>query len=206
MRIHSFVILLFSVGVLAQQPELSNSEVDKFQEEVKTRASNLQTLQADFTQTKSMDMMEDETQSRGKVYFKAPELLKWEYHQPYDYKVLFKKGELHIDDEGEKSMAKAGSNALFKKLGKLVSGSVNGKLLQQTDDFHINYFKEDNHILANIKPKDEKLNRIFSEIHLTFNAENIVKSVKLLEESGDYTLIEFSNILLNQPIEDGIFE
>ncbi len=206
MRILNILLLFFSIGLFAQEQKLSEPEIEKFQEKVMAHASNLESLQADFTQTKSMDMMESEAQSKGKVYFKSPEILKWEYREPYDYKVLFKEGELHIDDEGEKSIEKTGSNALFEKLGKLVSGSVNGKLLQDADDFDIDYFKEGENILANIKPKDERLSRIFSEIHLQFNGQNMVKSVKLVEDSGDFTLIEFSNIQLNKEIEEGVFE
>lgn len=206
MRTLNLILLLFSFALVAQENDLSETEIEQFQEEVLFKANDLESLQADFVQTKHMKMMDDETESRGRVYFKAPQVLKWEYSEPYDYKVLFKEGQLHIDDEGQKSTENTSSNGLFEKLGKLVSGTVNGKLLEDAHNFDITYYREGAGTWARVKPKDQKLSRIFSEILLEFDSEKVIKSVKLQEDSGDYTLIQFENVRINQHIDELVFE
>lgn len=208
MRILNIMFLFLSFGLFAQEQEqkLSEAELNSFQDSIFAKAKNLKSLQADFVQTKHMKMMDDEAESTGRVYFKTPDVLKWEYQEPYDYKILFKDGELHINDEGHKSSENTGSNALFKKLGKIVSGSVNGKLLEDAENFDITYYKKDNKIVGRLIPLDEKLARIFSEVLMEFDEENLVKSVRLKEENGDFTLIEFQNVQINEEIEASVFE
>lgn len=205
MRILNILLLFLSLNLCAQE-ELSKEEISQFQEEMLQKANQLETLEADFIQTKKIEMIRDESISRGKLYYQNPEKLKWEYSEPQDYKILFIEGELHINDAGDKSVRNTSSNKLFDKMAKLITGSVNGKLLQDNDNFDISYSRENKLISAILIPKDKNLKAMFSEIHLLFNDENIVKQVTLMEEAGDATYIEFSNIKINQDIPGSVFE
>ncbi|MDX1720967.1 MAG: outer-membrane lipoprotein carrier protein LolA, partial [Salegentibacter mishustinae] len=73
-------------------------------------------------------------------------------------------------------------------------------------NFDISYFKENDNIIAVIIPKDEHLSQMFSEIQMQFNAENLVGKVSLMEESGDATVIEFSEIQWNKHIPSSVFQ
>lgn len=206
MRILKILIFFISLTALGQETQLSKAEVEVFQKEMARQAENLQTLMADFVQSKHMQMMDEAAESRGRVYFRAPDVLKWVYYNPYDYQILFKDNRLFINDEGHKSVTDTNSNKLFGKLAKLISGSVNGKLLEDCDNFKISYYRLNGAVMARMVPKDENIARMFDEIVLIFNGQNLVKIVKLKEESGDYTRIEFSNIRVNQEIAPQIFE
>ncbi|TDN89426.1 outer membrane lipoprotein carrier protein [Salegentibacter sp. 24] len=205
MRILNIFLLLLSLN-LAAQKKLSKEEVLKFQEEMITSTNNLETLETDFIQIKQIEMMKEESVSRGKLYYQNPEKLKWEYTEPLEYIILYLEGDLHINDSGDKIVRNTSSNKLFDKIAKLITGSVNGKLLQNNQDFEISYTQENNLISALIVPKDKSLKAIFSEIYLLYNESNIVEKVSLKEESGDATIIEFSNIKINQNIPDTIFK
>ncbi|APS39664.1 MULTISPECIES: LolA family protein [Salegentibacter] len=205
MRILNILILFLSLNLAAQE-ELSKDEISQFQEEMMTKANELTTLEADFIQTKKIEMITEESVSRGKLYYQNPEKLKWEYAEPQDYVILFVEGELHINDAGDKSVRNTGSNKLFDKIAKLITGSVNGKLLQDNENFDISYSRENNLIAALIIPKDKNLKAMFAEIHLSFNEKNIVEKVDLREEAGDMTTIEFSNIKINREIPASLFE
>ncbi|WP_037321752.1 outer membrane lipoprotein carrier protein LolA [Salegentibacter sp. Hel_I_6] len=205
MRILNILLLFLSLNLVAQE-ELSKEEISQFQEEMLQKANELETLEADFIQTKKIEMITDESISRGKLFYQNPEKLKWEYKEPQDYKILFIEGELHINDSGDKSVRNTSSNKLFDKIAKLITGSVNGKLLLDNDNFDITYSRENKLISAIIIPKDDNLKAMFAEIHLFFNDQNIIKQVDLMEESGDATIIEFSSIKINERIADSVFE
>lgn len=205
MRILSLLLLFFSLNLAAQQKP-SNEKVTQFQEKITAKTNDIETLQANFVQTKKMEMITGETVSKGQLFYKNPGKLKWKYTEPQDYVILFLEGELHINNAGDKSIRNTDSNKLFSKIANLIMGSVNGKLLQDQENFNIVYLQENENILALITPKDENLQQMFSEIQMLFNSENLVKKVILMEESGDSTIIEFSEIQLNKEIPTSVFQ
>lgn len=204
MRILSLFLLFLSLNLAAQE-QLSNPQIAEFQKEITAKANELESLEANFIQTKRMKMITGKNVSKGKLYYREPETLKWEYTTPKAYELLFISGELHINDGGEKSLRNIGSNKLFDKMAKLITGSVNGKLLQDNENFKISYTRCEGQIQALIIPKDEQLKRMFSEIHMLFNTKDLVEKVSLMEESGDATIIEFKDIKMNQSIPASIF-
>jgi outer membrane lipoprotein carrier protein len=153
-----------------------------------------------------MEMIADETVSRGKLYYQNPEKLKWKYTEPQDYVIILIEGELHINDAGDKSVRNTASSKLFSKIANLLTGTISGKLLQENENFNFSYLKENENIIAVIIPRDEHLKQMFSEIHMQFNAENLVEKVSLMEESGDATVIEFSEIQWNKDIPSSVFQ
>lgn len=206
MRIIKIFLILLPAIVIAQKKELTEAEIKSFKTEVAKHAENLETLSSDFNQVKYMQLMKDEAVSEGKLYYKTPDVLKWEYHEPYNYHILFKENQLFLNDDGNKSVTSLKSNKLFGKLVSLISGSVNGKLLEDQENFQVTYFKTGKNIQAVIIPQDEAVREMFSEIIMIFNKENLVDSVKLMEQSGDYTHITFSNISLNAQVNPAVFQ
>lgn len=207
MHIHKIflAIFFFSALSLAQENQLTRSETVHFKENVAKKAQDLQSLTSDFTQTKHIQLMQHEAVSTGKLYYKTPNVLKWEYQTPYNYLIIFRENQLFINDEGDKSVTNLQSNKLFEKLVALISGSVNGKLLADPENFEVSYLKEGNKVSAVIIPLDASLKQMFSEIILNFDKNHLINSVKLLEESGDYTKIIFRNIQLNPHLDESVF-
>jgi outer membrane lipoprotein carrier protein len=190
----------------SQDTPLTDAEQVRFMKEVAGKASDLESLSSDFTQTKFIQLMEDKAVSKGKLYYKAPNVLKWEYSSPYDYKVLFRENQLHINDNGDKSVTNLRANKLMEKLVGLISGSVNGKLVADYENFDVSFTRNGKSVTAVIIPKDPSIKQMFHEIIMVFNQDNILNSVRLMEEGGDYTHIDFKNIKINASIEKSIFE
>lgn len=206
MRTIKFLMFFVSVFAFAQQAPLSSSETASFKEDIAKQAAGLESLSGDFVQVKHMHYMENEAVSKGKIYYTSPNVLKWEYSAPYNYIILFKDDQLHINDNGNKSITSLRSNKLFEKLVDLISGSVNGKLLSDMENFDISFYKSGNDIAAVVVPKDSTLHQMFNKIILIFDSTNMLKLVKLMEISGDYTVIEFENIQINQDLKASLFE
>lgn len=205
MRILKLAVFFISVATFAQTP-LTEAETIKFKEIVSKRSDALESLSSDFLQTKYIKMMKGAAISNGRLYYQAPDILKWEYSQPYNYKILFKDSKLIIDDDGYKTVTDLKSNKLFEKLVTLISGSINGKLLEDKKNYDVSYFKTTNLISAVIVPKDASIREMFNQIVLLFDRNFVVITVRLIEASGDYTEIDFKNIRFNQPIHPKVFQ
>jgi outer membrane lipoprotein carrier protein len=203
------LLFLFISAIAFSQPaseRLSDSETLQFKENVAKRSDGLKSLSSDFMQSKYIQLMQGVAISNGQLFYKAPNILKWEYRKPYDYQILFKEDQLFINDDGDKSVSNLKSNKLFEKLVNLISGSINGGLLTDSRNYDVAYFKTANYITVLFVPKDPLIRQMFREIILVFNNEYLVNSVKLVEESGDFTEIFFKNIRINQDLPDSIFE
>ncbi|WP_299311189.1 outer membrane lipoprotein carrier protein LolA [uncultured Aquimarina sp.] len=189
----------------AQEVALSKLEMDTFKNAVSISAKQSKTIVNTFTQIKHIDFLSNDIESSGDLYFKSPNVIKWSYTKPYEYSVIFKDKKLFINDAGKKSDINLASNKVFKKLNDLIAKSVSGDMLDDTQ-FSINVFKDNDQYIAKLSPKDQTLKSMFKQIVLNFESKKyLVSSVKLIEPSGDYTLIKFQNTSVNKTIPDAIF-
>ncbi|MDO6758600.1 outer membrane lipoprotein carrier protein LolA [Tamlana sp. 2_MG-2023] len=201
----NLIFILFFVAFSMQgQTKMTAKEASDLKLKVKTLAKDVQSISSDFTQYKHLDFLDNDIKSTGKLAFKAPDLVKWEYVTPFKYAIIFKENKIYINDEGNKSDIDIGRNKLFKQLNSLIISSVKGDMFDD-EKFTIDYFKSDNGSLVHFSPKDEKLAKYIKTFHIVFNETADVVEVKMIESSDDYTKIVFNNKVLNQPIDEAVF-
>ena len=207
MRSYFFFLFFIAISstILAQETPMSASEIAVFKEKVIATAQNTKTIKTDFTQFKHLDFLADDVKTSGKMLFKAPNLVKWEYTNPYQYSVVFKEEQLLINDGGTKSKVDIGNSKLFKKLNQLIVSSVKGNMFSDAD-FTVSFFKSAKYNKAVFKPKDKKIASYIASFELLFNKDDAqVFEVKMVEPSQDFTRIIFSNRTLNSTINDSAF-
>jgi len=197
-------ILFFAVFAVQAQTPMNSTEAMTLKSKVKALATATKTISSDFVQYKHLDFLDNDIETSGKLAFKAPDLVKWEYVVPFKYSVLFKDETLFINDEGNKSNVDIGSNKMFKQLNRLIISSVKGDMFDEAE-FTIEYFRKDQNSLVYFSPKDKKFAKYIQAFHITFNSKGDVIEVKMLEPSQDYTKIVFSNKALNQTLDNAIF-
>ena len=77
-----FIVLLF-VSLLSlqawSQTKLTAEQQKQFIEKIDKAAQTMTSMQCDFSQTKSMKLLSKEMQSKGIMYFKHPNKLRWQY-------------------------------------------------------------------------------------------------------------------------------
>lgn len=189
----------------AQESIMGNAEIDSFKAKVNKTSKATITIQSNFTQYKHMDFLANDITTKGKMAFKAPNMVKWEYTDPFEYSIIFKEDQLIINDSGTKSNMDLGNSTLFKKLNQLIVNSVKGNLFQD-EDFSMNYFKSPDYYKVIFVPKDEKIKGYIASFILLFNkGQADVMEVKMVEPSNDYTRIVFSDRLINKPLDNEVF-
>ena len=200
------VILCFcNLSLLAQEQKMTETEIVSFKKTVKEVATKIKSLSTDFVQYKHLDFLSKDIETSGKMAFKEPNMLQWQYKKPYNYSIVFKNGKIFIDDEGKKSAMDVSSSKIFGKINKLIVGSVSGDMFDDKE-FSISYFKNRTNNITKFIPKDAALKKYIKQIELTFDKDDAtVIQVKLLESSEDYTRIVLKNKILNAKIDNSIF-
>lgn len=200
------VVCLFTIfGLITySQKQLTTEEVKAFKSKIEQGTKQMKSMKTDFNQNKHLSFMSNDVISKGKMFLNEEGFLKWEYIAPSKYSIIFKNNMVYIDDNGKKNSVNA-NNEVFKRINKLISGSINGQLFNDKE-FVISYFKEGNQTLAKFLPSDKGLKKYIQEVFLYFpNNETTVSKVKLIEPSGDYTEITFVNKEINAKIDPKIF-
>ncbi|SHI61391.1 outer membrane lipoprotein carrier protein LolA [Pseudozobellia thermophila] len=195
--------VLFATLALGQT-KMSATESEALKAKVKSLANNTRTITSDFTQYKHLDFLSNDIESSGKLAFRAPDQVKWQYVKPYAYSIVFKNQTLYIDDEGNKSNIDVSGNKLFERLNHLIAASISGDMFD-AEQFDMSFFNDSGKSLVHFMPKDPQFSEFISAFHITFNELGEVERVKMIEPSGDFTLIVFSNRKTNQPLSDAHF-
>lgn len=200
-----FAFLFTASFLIAQETPMSPAEISAFKEKVSAVALKTETIKSDFVQYKHLDFLTSDVKTSGKMLFKAPNLVRWEYTEPYQYSVVFNENQLLINDGGTKSKVDIGSSKLFRKLNELIVNSVKGDMFSNSD-FDVAFFKISNFDKAVFTPKDAKIAAYIASFELLFNkADGHVVEVKMIEPSKDFTRIVFRNRILNQKIDASVF-
>ena len=200
------IIYLFLFVVMAgnAQTMMTIAEANILKAKVKSQAAYTKTILSDFTQYKHLDFLSNDIETTGKLAFKTPNLVKWEYLIPFKYAIIFKDEKLYINDEGNKSDVDISGSKQFKQLNNLIINSIKGDLFDDAE-FTITYFKKDANSEVRFNPTNEKFAKFIKSFLITFSQEGKVIEVKMIEPSGDYTRILFHNRIVNNPLSDAIF-
>ena len=206
MKIKKFILIVFlllcEINAFSQEQKMSENEITIFKQTVAVMSKKIKTLSTDFIQYKHMDFLSKDIETSGKMIFKEPNTLLWQYKKPYSYSIVFKNGKIIINDEGKKSTVDVGNSKLFGKINKLIVGSVSGDLFDD-EAFAITYFKTKEKNITKFIPKDSTLKKYIKQIELTFDKEEAtVLQVKLIESSSDYTRIVLKNKVINSKIDE----
>ncbi|MEQ8220095.1 MAG: outer membrane lipoprotein carrier protein LolA [Arenibacter sp.] len=207
MRNLLFLVVLIAHNSLlfAQESNMNKAEIADFKAKINETSKATNTIQSNFTQYKHLDFLSNDITTQGKMAFKVPNMVKWEYTEPFKYSIIFKDDKLIINDSGTKSNMDLGNSTLFKKLNQLIVNSVKGNLFQDSD-FTMSYFKSSNYYKVIFIPKDEKIKSYIASFILFFDKEQAdVMEVKMVEPTNDYTRIVFTDRLINKPLDNEVF-
>jgi outer membrane lipoprotein-sorting protein len=112
---------------------------------------------------------------------------------------------LWIDDGKKVQKFDTKSNKMFGEINDLMLGLLQGNILE-SKNFTVQFYQNKQTILAELSPQSSSMKEFLSKIQIYFDSKDFsVSKVKMLEKSGDYTLIEFLNKKDNQPIADSYF-
>ena len=200
--------LLLCVTMFAQSSYQAATDAQKKEiiEKI-TQASNaMRTMQCDFTQEKELSFMNDKVVSEGKMYYKQPDKIRWEYTKPIVYVLAMNGKNIFMDSGNNQTTIPARSSNLFSSMSDIIIGGVSGVGLIDSPDFTTLFAVGNNDYRITLTPQKKEVKDLFEHIQLFVNkSDSRIQKVELVEKGGDKTLILLKNLQTNATINDEIF-
>ncbi|MDR0863633.1 MAG: outer membrane lipoprotein carrier protein LolA, partial [Candidatus Symbiothrix sp.] len=145
--------------------------------------------------------------SKGKMYYRNDNCLRWEYSSPYLYTfVLNDKKVMMQAENSQKNVIDVKSSKFFQEIIKIMMNGINGNGLKDIKSFTVSYYWSANQWRVQLIPLQKEMKKMFSTIKLTFNVKDYsVDKVEMEEQNGDTTTILLSGKQFNKTIENAKF-
>jgi outer membrane lipoprotein-sorting protein len=205
-RLLFILLAMMSSWPLLGQTKLTAEQQKQIIEKIDQTASAMKGMQCDFVQTKRMKLLSKEMQSKGIMYFKRPNKLRWQYITPYDYTFILNDDKVQIKSSKSTKNIDVQGNKMFRQITNIILNSVTGGSLKSSSDFNVEVYKKDNTYFAKLFPKKKELKQLYQVIEIYFDsALTMVNSVRMVEKTGDETRVNLINTKLNIAVDDKMF-
>ena len=162
-------------------------------------------LRCDFTQEKNLSVLSEKIVSHGKFSFRRPDNVRMEYTQPFQYLMILANARVYIKDGQKENSVSTRSSKLFAQINQLVVDCVRGTALNNPD-FSVRVFESGQTYLLELTPVGKTLKDLFQTVSVVLDKHDLTASrIRMLEPSGDNTVISFSNKELNVSLSDALF-
>lgn len=202
-------ILFLFIGYLAtanSATTLSASQQENVISKINSAASAMKSMNCSFTQTKYLSMLSDKMVSSGKMYYKQPNKLRWEYTSPYNYLFVFNNTKVYVGNKSKKDVIDTNTNKVFKEIARIMMNTVTGKALSNKTDFSISITEDKSFWNVTLVPRKKEMKQMFSKIELIFNKSNtMISEINIYEKNNDRTNIKLSNIVKNGSVNESLF-
>lgn len=166
----------------------------------------LTSLSAQFTQEKSSALLTEKVVQKGKMYYRSPKQLRWEYTSPKAMSVIFTNGKVLLKTaKGTTS----NPNKMLNEMGSLIISTINGSFLTDNTNFKARYFNNSKTPIYTVEltPINKRINAYYSKIVITLDSKTLLATkVEMHEVNGDVTTVTFSDKKTNTTLSDSLFK
>lgn len=200
------ILLLLLVVILSGSSIWAGNDLDSILKEMDKRQKEIKDLQANFSQEKVLELLEEKLISQGRMKYKKPDRMSWEYFEPDPLLMIIKGQRMWLYYPDMKVAEKYNLEKSGETLGLFTGFGKSMDYLKKNYQIRLLEEKKDFCSLELIPRKEEEL-RYVSRIVLWIDTKEYwpIKT-KIFEPNGDTTLIEFKNIEINTEIPDSEFE
>ncbi|MBE6244195.1 MAG: outer membrane lipoprotein carrier protein LolA [Bacteroidales bacterium] len=192
-----FILALLTVAcgwAFAQTPQ----EKEAFARIVSS-TTGMKTMTADFVETKHLQMLEEDAVQSGRLWYKAPSSMRWEYGKDF-YGVLSQRGAYMVRGGKRDGALTRG----FSQTGKMVTGLISN-LSDNLKEYKVTYVKEGKDLKVTAVPTSPRMKGMVDSVVMKFDtATCLIKSFEIRNSAG-YTLITFSNVKKDVEIDSQLF-
>ena len=205
-KIIYIALLLVSLSA-SGQTRVTAEQQKQILERIDKAASEMASMECEFTQTKSMALLSTDMRSNGKMYFHRPSKLRWQYLSPYDYTFILNGEKVQLKSAKSTKNIDVKGNKMFRQITDIILNCITGAGLKSTSDFTLQLYKSGSTYFAKMYPKKKELKQIYQVIEVQFNTElTMVSSVKMEEKSGDTTTVKLTNVKTNGSLDSHLFD
>ena len=207
--LRSVVILLTCLSALSVmgQTKLTSEQEKQVLAKMDQSSKALRSLQCDFIQSKRMKILSKEMQSKGILYFKKPDKIRWQYTSPYDYTFIMNGDKVQIKSAKSTKNIDVQGNKIFRQITTIILNTVTGAGSMNSADFNVELYKSGDIYFAKMQPKKKEVKQVYSSIEVYFNsALTMVDTIKMIEKSGEHTVIKLVAPKINAAMNESVFK
>jgi outer membrane lipoprotein carrier protein len=175
-------------------------------DQLRKDAAGIKTVQARFVQKKQMKILSRPFLSEGRFFYRAPDSFRWEYSKPLRSIIISDKGETkrYIMSAGRMTEDKSeGVQAMRIVLDEVVNW-IAGRF-DRNPSFKA-LLKEGSNTLITLVPVGQSMTGMIEKIEISISKKTMaIRSVKIVEGENAATIIDFSDVEINKPVNESVF-
>lgn len=204
----SLFLLLLSAPLYAQEAgstEVTGDKKTTLVNSIEKAHKQLTSLSASFIQEKTSSLFTDKMVQKGKLNYKSPKQLRWEYTSPKAMTVIFSNGKVLLKTEKGTT---SNPNKMLGEMGNMIINTINGNFLKENSDFSTRYYKtKGGQYAVVLTPVNKRIKAYYKSISITLSSSTfLADKVMLTEANGDVTTITFSDKKTNTTLSDSLFK
>lgn len=193
-------------GATVHAAALTDRQKQEIITKINKSASGIKTMSCTFVQTKYLSLLSDKMVSQGKMVYRQPDKLRWEYTSPYKYLFIFNGTKVYVGNKSRKDVIDTNTNKIFKEVARIMMNTVTDKALSNSAEFTIGVDENAANYQITLVPKKKELKQMFTKIVLTFTKSNtMIAEVNIYEKNGDRTNIKLNGIIKNSTVNESSF-
>jgi len=176
-------------------------------ESIRLAARDVRAIRADFVQTRKVRILTRPIVSRGRLVYRRPDDLRWEYSSPLRSVLLLRRGSVEryiLRDEGfvrDSSGKLDAMAAVVREINLWLSGDFSA-----SKTFRPALARSDRSTNVELLPIDPSMRSIISRIELRLGSRvGAVESITIDEGSEGTTQIDFNDVRINEGVSDADF-
>jgi outer membrane lipoprotein-sorting protein len=174
---------------------------------IKQASKKIKTLQGDFVQKKKVTILKAMPDSNGRIIYQEPDRLRWEILEPVKMGFIIT-GDHGKKWHGEKDRIKkfdVSKDPIISVISNQVFAWAKGDYDRLKTGYDINILN-DNPVELKLIPKSPVEKKYIDSIILAFSDnEEHVNRIEILEKKGGLTQIYFSNVIINNELQEDLF-
>jgi outer membrane lipoprotein-sorting protein len=199
------ICLMASIGSYAQTGFAAVKDTAAMRKKLTEVSKSTAAIKCDFVQEKNLAMLSEKLISKGQFFFKQKNMVRLEYTTPFKYLLILNNGKATIKDETKTTQMDMHKNKIFQQVNNIIVDCVHGSAVSNPD-FHVDMQESKTQIKLDMKPQTKGMKEFFKVISVYIDKTNYTVAKMVMEEqSGDNTIITFTNKEINGQIADAMF-
>ena len=203
------LVLAFPLPLWAAEGPTGGSEknwTDSW-ESIQRESGKIASISARFTQSKQMKILARPLVSKGRFYFLAPDAVRWEYDSPIRSVLLMSGSGIKRYTQGSKGFVEDRSGAI----------QAMPVVLTEISRWSRGHFTDSAYFAATLNPgknpqiiltpREKGIASLILRIVISLSPDRagVILGIRIFETEGDFTLFEFSEVLLNTKFSETLF-
>lgn len=166
-----------------------------------------ETIECDFTLTKTMAFMASDVVSQGRFYYLRSVGISLDFSEPAGDRITMGRDKFRITSAGRTNVVSVTSNPMLRQLQRMLTACMTGDVAMLREGSRMSWTEEDDYYVVTLTPDNRRARNMVKQIVLTFEKENMsLEKLRMEEASGDVSEYGFYNKTFNGGTDPARFD